>query len=138
MHRLLPMALINAGVHAADFAVGNPSNSFVLDLRRHYDRGIACFLLEWNRAMRKRLSVHGCLAYAIIDCMHLISHGSSNYFQLLRSAQHIVSMCNMYALFSNFHLENWQGFDSNCITVVSTRLDIHLWFVHCAIMLTSY
>lgn len=59
MHRLLPAALVAAGVHPAHFVVGNTTNTFVLDLRRHYDRGVACFLLEWNRSMRKRLSVHG-------------------------------------------------------------------------------
>ena len=60
MHRLMPEAFVAAGVLPAHFAVGNSTNTFVLDLRRHYDRGIACFLLEWNRSMRKRLQVHGC------------------------------------------------------------------------------
>jgi hypothetical protein len=35
-------------------------NSYVLDLRSHADRGIACFLLEGNRLMRRRLQLHGC------------------------------------------------------------------------------
>lgn len=60
MRRLIPAALVASGVCPSHFTVGNSTNSYVLDLRSHYDRGITCFLLEWNRLMRKRLHLHRC------------------------------------------------------------------------------
>jgi hypothetical protein len=102
MHRILPSALTAAGVLPAFFTVGNHTNTYVLDMRRHYDRGIALLLLDWNRVARKRLQVHEHVPSSLFLFLHTSIHTHAHKHKHTASCfAHLMCGCLTYLCSEN-------------------------------------